>query len=128
MADVDRIVSVVKGAAAKHKEPIVFVARVPADAPAPDPDVRRRLGAVLPDLLRFCSSYHAVLEGVGFAAALKRGVLTSLMRPVWRRNVFYVHQDIGGVLLSVGPKERELVAAAFAQARSRGLLTCGPPD
>src|SRR5688572_28320968 len=70
--DVDLVVGALREAATACGHPVVYVTRVPPSAPVPDRDTRHHLEAIMPTVAPCFSSYHVVLEGVGFAAALKR--------------------------------------------------------
>jgi len=73
-------------------------------------------------LLKACSSYHVVLEGDGFAAAMKRGVLTGLFQLSWRRKTFFVHAKASEVAGHVALEQRATLARLLEAARIRGLL------
>jgi hypothetical protein len=105
--------------------PIVYITRVPVDAPPPDPDVRQRLNEVMPEMKRACSSYHVVLEGVGFVSALKRAILASLMQFGWPRGTFFVHASAKEAVFAVSKEARRDVEAILHMAERQGLLT-GP--
>jgi hypothetical protein len=95
---------------AMHAEsgaPILYVARVPADSPVPDRFTRRSLELALPAVLSKLSSYHVVMEGQGFGAALKRSVLTAALQPFWRRRLFYVHSTLAEVEPSLSRSDGE---------------------
>jgi hypothetical protein len=125
--DVDRVLAAVAQAAATYGGPIVYVTRVPPQAPAPEGPVRRHIDAVLPEMTRHCSSYHVVLEGAGFIASVKRSVLTNLLQPIWKRRKFYVHADVKEVRGHIEDGEQANVTALFAKAQRLNLLTCAPP-
>lgn len=122
VADVEKVRSVIEAAAASCGHPIVYVTRVPVDAPAPNAQVRMKLDQMMPSLLKACSTYHVVLEGEGFAAAMKRGVLTGMFQLSWRRKTFFVHAKVTEVAGSVGLEQRPAVTKLLDAARSRGLL------
>jgi len=122
LADVDRVMAEVDAAAVACGHPIVYVTRVPVDAPAPDAKVRAHLDQLMPSLLKACSTYHVVLEGEGFAAAMKRGILTGMFQLSWRRKTFFVHAKVTEVATSVPLEQRSAVARLLDAARTRGLL------
>lgn len=124
-ADMDRVLTAVTEASEQAGGPIVYVTRVPSGAPPPDGAAKQRLKAVLPGVLSACSSYHVVLEGEGFAAAFKRGVLTSLLQPFWRKRMFFVHATCADIRSKLLPEEAPAVESVLATARVRGLLS-GP--
>jgi hypothetical protein len=84
---------------------------------------RARLDELMPGIVSVCSSYHVVLEGDGFAAAIKRGVLIGLFQLGWRRKTFFVHASVEEVARCVSPDERRLVSAILELAATRGLLS-----
>jgi hypothetical protein len=108
--------------------PVVYIARVPADAPAPDLKVRQHLRTHLQLMTQSCSSYHVIMEGDGFVAALKRGVLTSLLQPVWKKKVFYVHAHPTDVEASLTGLERSAAAQVLKSAELQGHLSCAAPS
>jgi hypothetical protein len=121
-SDMARVLHEVTRAAEQHRGPVVYVTRVPQNAPTPDGTARRDLAAVLPLMMKACSSYHVLLEGTGFLAAVKRGVLTGLLQPVWQARVFFVHPDATTLLARVPPNDRDNVTRLLDAATRRGLL------
>ena len=122
VADVEKVRSAVEAAAETCGHPIVYVTRVPVDAPAPNAQVREKLDQMLPGLLKAFSTYHVVLEGEGFAAAMKRGVLTGMFQLSWRRKTFFVHARIAEVAGNVALEQRPAVAALLETAKAKGML------
>src|SRR6478736_1940037 len=122
VADVEKVRIAVEAAAATCGHPIVYVTRVPVDAPAPNAQVREKLDQMLPGLLKAFSTYHVVLEGEGFAAAMKRGVLTGMFQLSWRRKTFFVHAKITDVAGNVALDQRPAVATLLETARAKGML------
>ena len=122
IVDMDRVRGAVEAAAAACGHPVVYITRVPADAPAPDAQVRACLDRMLPSMLKACTTYHVVLEGDGFGAAMKRGILTGMFQLSWRRKTFFVHAKAAEVVTSVSLDERPAVSKLLESARSRGLL------
>lgn len=116
-----------KRVAARAGRPIVYVTRVPTDAPAPDEEVRKYLSANMATMIQSCSSYHVIMEGTGFVAAIKRGALTSLLQPIWKKKVFYVHAEAREVVSSLTGAERTAAEEVMALAERRGYLTCPAP-
>jgi hypothetical protein len=106
VSDVERLESAFRAAVDEAGTSVVYVTRVPADAPAPEGECRKRLNSALAEWMKLCSSYHVVLEGQGFVAAFKRGVLTNLLQPFWRPKVVFVHARCDDVVIdgeSTGP-------------------------
>ena len=122
VADVEKVRVAVEGAAATCGHPVVYVTRVPVDAPAPNAQFRAKLDQMMPSLLKACSTYHVVLEGEGFAAAMKRGVLTGMFQLSWRRKTFFVHAKATEVAGSVALDQRPAVARLLDAAHTRGML------
>jgi len=122
----DRVAEMLRQAAVKAGRPIAYIARVPADAPAPEPNVRRHLDALMPEIVDKCSTYHVVLEGSGFVSAMKRAVLLSLFQIRWRRGVFFVHSTVSELLGTVPSGELAAVSRIVELARSAGLLHAEP--
>jgi len=122
VADMDRVKNAVEAAAAACGHPVVYVTRVPVTAPPPDAQARARLDQVMPALLKACSTYHVVLEGEGFGAAMKRGILTGIFQFSWRRKTFFVHAKMQDVSASVPLEDRPTVSRLLDAAQLRGLL------
>jgi hypothetical protein len=120
--DVDLVVGALREAATACGHPVVYVTRVPPSAPVPDRDTRHHLEAIMPTVAPCFSSYHVVLEGVGFAAALKRGILNSLFQLIWRQKTFFVHASVDQISSSVAPAAQEDLRALLDRASEKGLL------
>lgn len=123
--DMNRVRAALQVAADECGHPVVYITRVPMNAPPPDAAARARLDELMPGIVSVCSSYHVVLEGDGFGAAVKRGILTGLFQLSWRRKTFFVHATVSEVARNVGPDQQRVVAELLALAASRGLLS-GP--
>jgi hypothetical protein len=123
--DVEIIVSRVRLIAQTSGRRIVYVTRIPVDAPAPEPDVRQRLNEIMPIARELCSSYHVILEGTGFLSAVKRAIVAGLMQLGWPRGTFFVHATYDAVPPRVQWENRRDAEAILALAQSRGMLT-GP--
>ncbi|RYZ09838.1 MAG: hypothetical protein EOO73_02860 [Myxococcales bacterium] len=121
-ADMDEVQAAVEAAAAACGHPVVYVTRVPVNAPAPDAGARARLNEVMPSLMKACSTYHVVLEGEGFGAAMKRGILTGVFQLSWRRKTFFVHADTSEVAPALSDERRATVRHLLVTAERRGLL------
>lgn len=121
--DVTRVIDELEKAVEAFGEPVVYITRVPENAPAPDAAVRKELDRVMTRITQLCSSYHVGMEGSGFIAAMKRGVLTSLLQPIWRRRMFYVHPTCGDALEVLEGAQRAHASELLAAARRMGLLT-----
>jgi hypothetical protein len=120
--DVDRVVGALKEAVNACGHPVVYVTRVPPSAPVPDRETRHHIEAIMPAISPFFSSYHVVLEGVGFAAALKRGILNSLFQLIWRQKTFFVHATVDQISGSVSPLARNDLRTLLDRASEQGLL------
>jgi hypothetical protein len=121
--DVDRVVFSIEAEAKRAEHPVVYVTRVPVAAPPPDSSARRRIDELMPRILRVCSTYHVIMEGEGFAAAMKRGVLTSLLQLSWRRRTFFVHGSVEELTRKTTDRERNAINRVLAAAAERGLLS-----
>jgi hypothetical protein len=126
-ADLDRVIDRVKLVAEKSTQKIVYITRVPTDAPPPDSDVRQHLNSLMPQFVEACSSYHVVLEGGGFLSALKRGILASLLQFGWRNGTFFVHENERGIVYKVDRAAKDDVEAILRIADTTGLLSAAPP-
>jgi len=123
ISDLERVKAAVEAAAASCGHPIVYVTRVPVEAPAPDAQFRARLEQAMPSFVKACATYHVVLEGDGFGAAMKRGILTGMFQLSWRRKTFFVHAQVAEVASSVALEQRAVVTRLLDAADVRGLLT-----
>lgn len=126
--DMDRVVAEVTRVANASGHPIVYVARIPPSAPAPEGDARAHMNALLPVFVQHCSSYHAVLEGGGFVSAVKRAVLAGLFQFGMRNGMFFVHKSQAEVLEKVSGDQRAAVQQLLSLAGSKGLLTAEAPE
>jgi hypothetical protein len=125
--DMDRVAAALEAAYKACGHPVVYITRVPVNAPPPNAQVRARLNAVMPMISKWFSTYHVVLEGVGFGAALKRGILVGLFQLSWRHKTFFVHSEVPEVALAVPREQRQVVHDIIGAALAKGLLTCAPP-
>lgn len=120
--DVDRVLLAIETAAQASGRPVVYVARIPAKAPPPDAATRSRIDTVMPRLMQVCSTYHVLLEGEGFAAAVKRGVLIGLFQLTWRRGTFFVHAVTTTLTRGLSTADARAVGEVLQMANARGLL------
>lgn len=100
----------------------MYVTRVPAGSPAPEGAAKQRLDQLFPRLLAHCSSYHVIIEGEGFVAAFKRGVLTNLLQPFWRKRMFFVHARCSDIKTKLLPHEKQAVETVLYLAEDNGLI------
>jgi hypothetical protein len=126
--DMNDLVMHLEAAVEAAGRPAVYITRVPVDAPAPDAKVRQYLNSLMPRITALCSTYHVVLEGAGFIAALKRGVLVSLFQIGNKRGMFFVHADVDEVVRSIQAERQLAVRALLIRADSRGLLRGRTPE
>lgn len=126
--DVERIIDDVRQRLNGTKGAIFYVTRVPSDAPAPDANVRRRLNQILPTLVEYCASYHVILEGDGFVAAMKRGVLLSLFQLTQKRGLFHVHPSVDAFRLKVPSEWRLEIKRLLELSEERDLLVGPVPN
>lgn len=123
VADMEIVKEALEAAAAACGHPVVYVTRVPVDAPPPDALTRAKIDQLMPGFLQVCSTYHVVLEGEGFGAAVKRGILTGMFQLSWRRKTFFVHATVNEVERSVAAPQQPAVREVLAAAQARGALT-----
>lgn len=126
-ADVDDVLSAVRSAAKAAGRPVVYITRVPVDAPPPESDVRQRLNEAMPEIRAVCASYHVILEGDGFISAVKRAILASLMQFGWQRDTFFIHASAKQVSIKVARDYRDSVERIFYLAEQEGLLSASAP-
>ncbi len=127
-ADVDRVYQRVQQVASAAGSPVVFVARVPKEAPAPDATVRSHLNQLMPRFAEMCSSYHVMLEGGGFVSAFKRAILAGLFQHGFRSGTFFVHENEREIAAKIAGTSRARAHALLTLAASKGLLTAAPPE
>lgn len=123
--DIDEVMDALRSTASRWSSSVTYITRVPNDSPAPDPVVRRHLNSIMHDALHYCSSYHVVLEGEGFVAAFKRGVLVSLTQLTPRRGTFFVHSHVSEVVSCVSKLAQRNVVNVLQMAAAQGLLLTG---
>lgn len=126
-SDMDQLLKHLRISSEKVSGPVVYVSRVPVDAPAPDAHVRGYLNSLMPAMTPLFSTCHIVLEGVGFAAAMKRSVLVSLFQIGRQRNMFFVHAGVSDVVWKVPVEQQAAVNRVIRRAEASGLLSCRPP-
>jgi hypothetical protein len=126
--DLDRVFDRVELIASATGRPIVFIARIPKSAPAPDDEARAHMNALMPRFIAVCSSYHAVLEGSGFVSAIKRAMLAGLFQFGFRNGTFFVHENVKSIVGKVDREQRATAEAILALAEKKGLLTAAPPE
>ena len=122
-ADIDQVLAALQRAVAECGHPVLYVTRLPVNAPPPDAAARAHLDRLMPNIATLCSTYHVVLEGEGFGAAIKRGVLIGLFQLGWRRKMFFVHATVEQVVASVTPDVRRALDNLLIATRAQGLLT-----
>jgi hypothetical protein len=127
-ADMDRVVNRLELVASASGQSVIYIARIPKTAPAPDDDARAYMNLLMPRFVKVCSSYHAVLEGSGFVSAIKRAVLTGLLQWGFRNGTFFVHESEKTIAAKVGLGVRPAVETILNKAAARGLLTAAPPE
>jgi hypothetical protein len=125
--DIDRVIATLRDAVRQVGEPVIYVTRVPVNQPAPSGDVRRHLDKLMPTLTQLFSSYHVVLEGDGFSAALKRAVLLGLFQLSWRRKTFFVHSVVGEIPSSLEKHRLAAFNQLVVAAKAQGLLDAEGP-
>lgn len=128
VADLQRVIDRVELIAEKSSRQVIYVTRVPVDAPAPDAVFRKALEGAMPRFIALCSHYSVLLEGEGFISALKRGILTGLLLLGWRRQAFHVCATARELVQQIKPELRVDAERILYLAESKGLLTCGAPD
>lgn len=128
LADIDEVLRQVRSAANASGRPVVYITRVPVDAPPPESDVRQRLNEAMPDIRAVCASYHVILEGDGFLSAVKRAMLASLMQFGWQKDTFFIHATPKQVMIKVRRDYRDAVETLLVSAERQGLLSAPAPD
>jgi hypothetical protein len=127
-ADLERVIDRVELIASASGRPVIYITRVPQNAPPPEADVRQHLNSLMPRFIKACSSYHVLLEGSGFVSAIKRGILASLLQFGWRNGTFFVHENEKGIAAKVERQNRAHLESILKAAAAQGLLTAGPPE
>jgi len=125
--DIDDVFGRVQAAARSSGRPIVFVARIPVEAPPPEPDVRRHLNELMPAFREVCASYHVILEGDGFLSAIKRSMLAQLMQLGWPRDTFFVHASPREIPFKAPRAVRSTAESLLRVVERHGLLSAPAP-
>jgi hypothetical protein len=120
--DVDRIIALAKANYEQFGEPVTYITRVPVNAPPPNASVRHHINDVLPSAMKYCSTYHVVIEGDGFVAALKRSVLIGITQLTQRRGTFFVHAHVDEAVRAVDKSAQSNVKELLRLASEQGLL------
>ncbi len=129
LADFDRIERLIaETASSSPGGKVVYVARIPASAPAPDGALVRYLLSRLGVFKQNCSAYHAIIEGSGFGVAIKRGVITTLLQCSQTRDMVFVHARVDSVLKTATKHGLEQVCLVLEEARHKGMLTDPPHE
>jgi hypothetical protein len=127
-SDFDQLLQQMRVSSAKVSGGVVYVARVPTNAPAPDAHARAYLNSLMPTIVPLFCSCHVVVEGDGFLAAMKRGILVSLFNIGKQRNMYFVHSNTAEVVSKVPNERKPAVTLILRQAEASGLLSCPPPS
>jgi hypothetical protein len=122
-SDLNRILLEVSRAQLRCGEKVVYVTRVPAGSPPPSAAFNAALKAKMPRLLDHCSAFHAVMEGSGFMATLKRSAVAAAFLASGKRAVFHVHATTTAILSKVTAEIRGEVLDVLRDAAGRGMLT-----
>jgi hypothetical protein len=125
--DMDRILAALQAEVQECGHPVIYISRVPTGQHAPNAEVRKHLSQLTPMLAQAISSSHIVLEGEGFAAALKRGVLTGIFQLTPRRTSFFVHAVASEVPHSLDSALARVAQQLLEVAKARGLLDATGP-
>mgnify|MGYP001256862326 CR=1 FL=1 len=120
--DVERLIKRLRVRVSETKTPIFYVTRVPSEAPAPTLDVRNCIKRRLPVIVEYCMSYHVILEGDGFTAAMKRAVLLSLFQLAHKRGLFHVHPTVEAFRQKLPFEWRSEITRLLELAATRDLL------
>lgn len=128
LADVDEVLRQLQSAAKAAGRPVVYITRVPVDAPPPEAEVRQRLNEAMPAIRAACASYHVILEGGGFISAMKRAILASFMQFGWQRDTFFIHAYAKQVMIKAPRACREDAERILYVAEQQGLLSGPAPD
>jgi hypothetical protein len=88
---------------------------------------------IMPEVLASCSSFHVILEGDGFVAALKRGVMLSIFQMCRQRGILFVHSNCEEVHKHIDQRKGMALKHLLQRARDLGMLdrtpqTVAPPN
>jgi hypothetical protein len=122
MADVQRVFESIQTTAKQSGRRIVYIARVPADAPAPNSKVSECLRELMAEVATNCSAMHLIFEGTGFIAAAKRAFQMTLFRIAGRHAQFFVHSTVEQVARRLNPDDLPRVQTVLKKALEDGLL------
>src|SRR5262249_7044507 len=93
--------------AAAHAEQgakLVALLLIPAGSPAPDEAARKTQAELFPELYRYTSRAIVVFEGKGFTLALKRSVLTAILRMAGGQYPMDVRNTVEEALVTDPPR------------------------
>ncbi|HVZ33505.1 MAG TPA: hypothetical protein VG963_13830 [Polyangiaceae bacterium] len=121
LRDLARVDEAARVAYERHG-PLIFIARVPAHAVAPDEDLRGAMAKLLERFTARCATYHTVLEGSGFFAAAKRTALATLFLMTGKRSKHFVHSRCDDVPTALPHELRAELRDALRLFRARRWL------
>jgi len=129
LSDLTEVTSNLELAVGESGGPVISVSILPAGVPPAEDAVRDQVMVLIPKLIGNCSSVHVVFEGEGFLAAIKRGVLTGLLRGTRRQHLFHVHGSRASMLTAIkGEAHAATVAGLMQLAQERGYFDLNPGD
>jgi hypothetical protein len=113
IADLERIMGHVVKVHEKTGLPILYVSRVLESSKPPSSQFNQALKTRMGELLALCCAFHAVMEGHGFLAAIKRTAVSAAFLTSGKRSLFHVHGTMDEMIRSVGPAHRPEVVEAL---------------
>jgi hypothetical protein len=101
---------------------LVYLCLIPS-SPHDFPESERQvLGAFVRDLLvQDCESIHHVLDGVGFAASVRRSIVTALAVTSARPDAFHTYPSLEAAMTAIGAAIKQPAERLLDEARRRNL-------
>jgi hypothetical protein len=122
LRDLDRILEHIKLARVRTGKRVHYIARVPADSPLPNDDIRKAVNRRMPELLENVWTYHSVMEGNGLRNGTVRAIMASIFLISGKRNTFFVHPTAEHILSDTPAAEREVMVRALVDFSRDDLL------
>ncbi len=123
LVDLGRILRVVEQLRADTGRRCPLISRIPDGSSPPDERVRKEFIAQMPRLVEHCSALHAVVEGSGFMATIKRCAVSSISLATGLRQFMFVHARAAAIpaTLSAGaPGAQRAMSEALRVLRGQG--------
>ncbi len=125
VADLGRILRVMDRLRTDAGTRCPLISRIPDGSAPPDETVRKQFIAQMPRLVEHCSALHAVVEGSGFMATVKRCAVSSISLATGLRQFLFVHANAAAIpatLPAEAPGAQRAMSDALRSFEARGLI------